>query len=166
MDIETWAFIGGPADGEKRKFSYPKPRVELLVPRALSITPEDMEPSDVVGRPNLGEYVWYTRVVFGAGPDTRFWFYLFDGLTYADAIEALFSRFSPPPADGWVVTSADGKRFRCWSAFGSDWTNDHDMATRYARRQDAEAVHAGDEDAWRIIPFERAGRYAALAGDS
>ncbi|MFC0305144.1 hypothetical protein ACFSTI_20925 [Rhizorhabdus histidinilytica] len=55
---------------------------------------------------------------------------------------------------GWIVASADGARFRCWESCGPAWTADPKMATRYARRIDAESVHAEDEDAWRVIPFD------------
>lgn len=55
---------------------------------------------------------------------------------------------------GWIVTNASGNKFRCWIDGWSNWTDDRDQATRYARRQDAEAVHAEDEDAWRVVPFD------------
>lgn len=54
---------------------------------------------------------------------------------------------------GWIVASGDGKRFRTWKNGWSDWTENRDEATRYARRCDAEAVHKEDEDAWSITPF-------------
>ena len=59
----------------------------------------------------------------------------------------------PREADGWIVTNANGDKFRCWIDGWSNWTDDRDQATRYARRRDAEAVHAEDDDAWRVVPF-------------
>ncbi|MFC5509308.1 hypothetical protein [Bosea massiliensis] len=52
---------------------------------------------------------------------------------------------------GWIVSNAKGDKFRCWGSFGPDWTEDRELATRYARRRDAESVHENDDDAWRII---------------
>ena len=65
---------------------------------------------------------------------------------------------------GWIVTSADGLRFRMWETGFPRWTDRRADATRYARREDAEAVHSEDEDAWRVIPFNegRAERRAAV----
>lgn len=59
-------------------------------------------------------------------------------------------------SQGWIVGSGDEKRWRCWNAGGPDWTEDREEATRYARRVDAEAVHADDEDAWTVVPYESA----------
>lgn len=59
----------------------------------------------------------------------------------------------PPEDIGWIVVSGDGKRFRFWDEVGPNWTTVRAKATRYARRCDAEAVHAGDEDAWSVVPF-------------
>jgi hypothetical protein len=53
---------------------------------------------------------------------------------------------------GFIVANAEETKFRCWDQGGSAWTDDREMATRYARREDAEAVHAEDEDAWKILP--------------
>jgi hypothetical protein len=58
---------------------------------------------------------------------------------------------------GWIVGNASADRWRSWGALGPCWTSDRDKATRFARREDAEAVHAEDEDAWRVE------LYAALA---
>lgn len=54
---------------------------------------------------------------------------------------------------GWVVTSGDGHRYRTWRDGYSAWTTQRSEATRYARRQDAEAVHAEDEDAWCVVLY-------------
>lgn len=54
---------------------------------------------------------------------------------------------------GWIVTSGDGERFRTWKDGMSAWVSHREEATRYARRVDAEAVHAEDEDAWCIVPY-------------
>lgn len=64
---------------------------------------------------------------------------------------------------GWIVGNGDGTKWRYWGAFGPEWTPDRNMATRYARREDAEAVHANDEDAWTIHPYTDKAR-AALIG--
>lgn len=55
--------------------------------------------------------------------------------------------------DGWIVTSGDGKQFRLWKDGLPAWTDERAEATRYARRADAEAVHAEDEDAWCVVPY-------------
>ena len=58
------------------------------------------------------------------------------------------------PVAGWIVGNANADRWRTWNALGfSAWTEERDKATRYARREDAEAVHAADEDAWRVEPY-------------
>lgn len=74
---------------------------------------------------------------------------------------ASLSAAKPVPVDagGWIVLSGDGKRYRTWKNGWSAWTEVRDEATRYARREDAEAVHAEDEDAWTIVPY----RYPAPA---
>lgn len=53
---------------------------------------------------------------------------------------------------GWVVADADGARFRRWGDWGPVWTGDVDAALQFARREDAEAFAADDEDAWKILP--------------
>ena len=57
---------------------------------------------------------------------------------------------------GWIVANGPGNRWRTWKDGFSAWTDDREQATRYARRQDAEAVHAEDDDAWAIIPYGEA----------
>lgn len=61
----------------------------------------------------------------------------------------------PAEADqgGWIVGNGDGTKWRTWGAMGPEWTTDRNTATRYYRREDAEAVHRDDEDAWTIVPF-------------
>jgi len=54
---------------------------------------------------------------------------------------------------GWIVGDSTGTRWRHWSELGPYWTSDREKATRYARREDAEAVHSGDDDAWIVQPF-------------
>jgi len=54
---------------------------------------------------------------------------------------------------GWIVGDADGTRWRTWCDLGPMWTTNRDAATRYARRCDAELVHAADDDAWMITPY-------------
>jgi hypothetical protein len=63
------------------------------------------------------------------------------------------SGHQPSIGQGWIVLSGDGKRYRAWADGWSAWTDDRENATRYARRKDAEAVHAEDEDAWFIQPY-------------
>jgi hypothetical protein len=55
---------------------------------------------------------------------------------------------------GWIVASGDGQRFRAWQGGCPCWTNDRGEAIRYARRQDAEAAHEEDEDAWSVLPYK------------
>lgn len=59
---------------------------------------------------------------------------------------------------GWIVGNGDGTKWRTWGSIGPEWTDDREQATRYARRVDAERVHANDEDAWRIVPHSGEGR--------
>lgn len=54
---------------------------------------------------------------------------------------------------GWIVGNSDGTKWRVWDALGPKWTTDRDRATRYARRVDAEQVHAEDEGAWRVVTY-------------
>lgn len=54
---------------------------------------------------------------------------------------------------GWVVGNANDDQWRSWEFGAPVWVTDRDRATRYARREDAEAVHAEDEDAWRVTPY-------------
>jgi hypothetical protein len=55
---------------------------------------------------------------------------------------------------GWIVGNGAGDQWRRWEQGMPGWTKDRDMATRYYSRADAEAVHAEDEDAWSVVPFE------------
>jgi hypothetical protein len=54
---------------------------------------------------------------------------------------------------GWIVGNGMGTRWRTFSGGSPDWTEVREEATRYARREDAELAHEGDEDAWRIVAF-------------
>lgn len=77
---------------------------------------------------------------------------------YAPAADAIDGWNRRPSAQthfqgGWIVCSGDGKRFRVWEDGGATWTEDRLKATRYARREDAEAVHREDDDAWSVEPF-------------
>ncbi len=62
---------------------------------------------------------------------------------------------------GWIVGNGNGTKWRTWSSVGPEWTEDREQATRYARRVDAERVHAEDEDAWQIVPQSGEGRSGA-----
>ncbi len=59
-------------------------------------------------------------------------------------------------SSGWVVGNGDGTKWRRWTDCGPEWTPDISAATRFARREDAEAVHAGDEDAWTVQTYRAA----------
>ncbi len=55
---------------------------------------------------------------------------------------------------GWLVENGkqgDELRYRTWRDGMPAWTADHDEATRYCRRIDAERAHQEDEDAQRIV---------------
>lgn len=55
---------------------------------------------------------------------------------------------------GWLVENGkqgDELRYRTWKDGLPDWTADHNEATRYSRRIDAERAHQEDEDAYRIV---------------
>lgn len=54
---------------------------------------------------------------------------------------------------GWIVGNGAGTKWRCWVDGMPAWTTGRDKATRYARREDAEAVHHEDEDAWTVEPY-------------
>ena len=54
------------------------------------------------------------------------------------------------PVDGWIVGNGDGTKWRTWVDGMPGWTDDRSAAIRFARREDAEAVHAEDEDAWKV----------------
>ena len=55
--------------------------------------------------------------------------------------------------EGWIIGNARRDMWRTWEDGWSAWTPDRDKATRYHRREDAEAVHTGDEDAWFVTPY-------------
>jgi len=87
-----------------------------------------------------------------------------------DDLRAVIATLTPPaapeiPAGGWIVGSGDGKRWRTWKDGFSAWTENRDEATRYHRREDAEAVHYHDEDAWSVIAYTPTDRPAATAGE-
>lgn len=75
----------------------------------------------------------------------------------SSAIAAWNTRAHPSPAPtseaGWIVGNGAGTCWRMWKLGNPVWTNDRAKATRYARREDAEAVHAEDEDAWSVVPY-------------
>ena len=57
---------------------------------------------------------------------------------------------------GWIVSNGSGTCWRTWKDGWSAWTDKCEEATRYARREDAEAVHREDEAAWFVQPFAAA----------
>jgi hypothetical protein len=65
---------------------------------------------------------------------------------------------------GWLVENGkngDELRYRTWEDGMPAWTTDNNVATRYARREDAERAHQEDEDAWRIVEHGWASQSAA-----
>ena len=52
---------------------------------------------------------------------------------------------------GWIMGDSEGRRWRGWGNYGPTWQTDPMKAIRFARREDAEAVFAEDEDAWTVI---------------
>lgn len=68
---------------------------------------------------------------------------------------ALSARLLPEGTQtGWLVENGkqgDELRYRTWKHGMPDWTADHNEATRYCRRIDAERAHQEDEEAFRIV---------------
>lgn len=88
-----------------------------------------------------------------------------DLLRACDKVFAAFDASLPSAEASWIVGNGDGTKWRTWADGYSCWTDDREQATRYARRQDAEAVHAEDEDAWRVMPYSvEGGHTSAEAG--
>lgn len=54
----------------------------------------------------------------------------------------------------WIVGNGEQTLWRIWEGGSPSWTRFKDEATRFARRVDAEAVHAEDEEAWTVIELE------------
>jgi hypothetical protein len=72
---------------------------------------------------------------------------------------------------GWIVGNGDGTKWRTWTNGMSDWTSKKEAATRYHRREDAEAVHREDDDAWTVKLFATDARAlpqspAPISGDA
>jgi hypothetical protein len=69
-------------------------------------------------------------------------------------IAAIPQQFQAAPAEsGWLLENGDMRnvRYRKLDEFGMpDWTDNRDMALRFARRVDAEAFGENDEDAWMV----------------
>ncbi len=57
---------------------------------------------------------------------------------------------------GWIIGDSEGRRWRGWGNYGPTWQTDPMKAIRFARRKDAEAVFAEDEDAWTVIELAAA----------
>lgn len=66
---------------------------------------------------------------------------------------------------GWIISNGQDDRWRTWKDGYSAWTDNREEATRYARREDAEAVHGHDEEAWHVKPYALAHPPAAVAGE-
>lgn len=71
-----------------------------------------------------------------------------------DEVRALAAP-TPMGGAGWVVSNGNETRWRSWDQGNSIWVDSPEKATRYARREDAELVHAEDEDAWCIKPYHQ-----------
>lgn len=54
---------------------------------------------------------------------------------------------------GWVVGNGDKTKWRSWGHCGPTWVSNIEDATRYHRREDAEAVHREDDDAWVVCTY-------------
>ncbi|ADJ24796.1 hypothetical protein Hden_3001 [Hyphomicrobium denitrificans ATCC 51888] len=81
-----------------------------------------------------------------------------DGNAVRSALAKIDAALSTLPVNdrhhsAWIVGNGRGTEWRYWTDFGPAWTPDREKATRYARREDAEAVHAADEDAWTVEPY-------------
>ncbi|MGB3928902.1 MAG: hypothetical protein WBL20_08060, partial [Sphingobium sp.] len=83
----------------------------------------------------------------------------------AFARRALSSRPAGEAVGGWIISNGQDDRYRTWKDGYSAWTDSREEATRYARREDAEAVHQFDEDAWHVKPYDTAHPPAAVAGE-
>lgn len=59
----------------------------------------------------------------------------------------------PSRGEGWIVGDSTGSLWRTWGSGYPEWTVNRDDATRFSRREDAEAVHRDDEEAWLVTPF-------------
>lgn len=74
---------------------------------------------------------------------------------------AALSAMRPVDAEGgWIIGNGAGDKWRAWQDGFSCWVDDLSEATRYYRREDAEAVHMHDEDAWRVVTYTTALRQA------
>lgn len=60
---------------------------------------------------------------------------------------------------GWIVGNGNDTEYRTWEFGLPVWTKVRSEATRYHRKEDAEAVHAEDEEVWTIIPYDPRWRY-------
>lgn len=52
---------------------------------------------------------------------------------------------------GWIIGNAAETEWRRWGDAGPEWTPHRDQALRFARRGDAEAFAAEDDDAWKLV---------------
>lgn len=82
---------------------------------------------------------------------------------YADAIVHGLAAQEGREAVAWIVANGARTKWRVWRDGFPEWTDNREEATRYARREDAEAVHADDEDAWTIEPFQSSSEPYKLA---
>lgn len=95
-------------------------------------------------------------VVYQAEEDGSLW-----ARPYAEFMDGRFERIvadrterERAPVGGFVVANGTGTRWRRWVPYeGCVWTENRALATRFARREDAEAVHFDDDDAWLIQPY-------------
>ena len=77
--------------------------------------------------------------------------------SFSDEVLHCYCQTAPTPMGGagWVVSNGNETRWRSWDQGNSIWVDSPEKATRYARREDAELVHAEDEDAWCIKPYHQ-----------
>lgn len=72
---------------------------------------------------------------------------------WADHVIAGLQSANEGAGVGWIVANGRGDLWRTWKDGWSSWTAVREHATRYARREDAEAVHREDEEAWLVQPY-------------
>jgi len=68
--------------------------------------------------------------------------------------EAALEPGDPLDDPGWIVGNGNGTAWRAWRSGLPEWVTYREDATRYSRREDAEAVHAEDEDSWQVVWFD------------
>lgn len=62
-----------------------------------------------------------------------------------------YNFWGPIKVEGWVIVKHPGAQYRAWDSWGPKWVDHPDAAICCARREDAEQLAEGDDDAWRIV---------------